>query len=89
MGVADFTGDGLPDVVIGEHRGDQENRVLLFANPGGGTDWPMQVIDSGPKNEIDHHDGTQPADLDGDGDLDLVSIGWYNPKLWIFENQQQ
>jgi len=43
------------------------------------------VIDKGPKDQIDHHDGTQ-AFLDNDGDLDIVSIGWYNPKVWVFEN---
>src|SRR5690606_4710123 len=35
---------------------------------------------------IDHHVGTRAIDLDGDGDLDLASIGWDNDKLWIFEN---
>jgi hypothetical protein len=24
--------------------------------------------------------------LDGDGDLDIIFIGWYNPKVWVFEN---
>ena len=38
------------------------------------------------KNNIDHHDGTQAVDMDGDGDLDIISIGWYNPKIWVFEN---
>ena len=44
------------------------------------------MIDKNPKNIIDHHDGTQAVDLDGDGDLDIISMGWYNPKVWVFEN---
>ena len=24
--------------------------------------------------------------LDGNGDLDIISIEWYNPKVWVFEN---
>ena len=44
---------------------------------------------AGPKDTVDHHDGTQAVDLDGDGDLDIISIGWYNPKVWIYENKSQ
>ncbi len=86
MDTADFDRDGDPDVVIGEHRGKTENRVVIFENRDHGTNWCPHVIDKGPRNEIDHHDGTQAVDLDNDGDLDIISIGWYNPKVWVFEN---
>ncbi len=90
LDVHDMDNDGLPDVVLGEHRGDvapaQNNRVLIFRNVGGGTSWTTHVVDSDSPSVIDHHDGTQVADLDGDGDPDLYSIGWNNPKLWIFRN---
>jgi len=87
MDAGDMDGDGDPDVVLGEHRGDAVNRVLMFENVDGASEWTQHVLDSGRTNEIDHHDGTQLVDLDGDDDLDLISIGWYNPKVWVYENR--
>ena len=87
MDTADFDGDGDPDVVIGEHRGKKENRVVLFENVSDGAMWKQHVINKGLKNTVDHHDGTQAVDLDGDSDLDIISIGWYNPKIWVYENK--
>ncbi len=46
----------------------------------------MIEVDKQSKDTIDHHDGSIALDMDGDGDMDIISIGWYNPKLWIFEN---
>jgi hypothetical protein len=86
MDCADFDGDGDPDVVLGEHRGRSENRVLIFENRAWGSEWTAHLVDSGPKDEIDHHDGTQAVDIDADGDLDIVSLGWYTPKVWLYEN---
>lgn len=91
MDTADVDGDGAPDVVVGEHRGNLQtpavNRVLLFTNPGAWSNWPVIEIDAGDPAEIDHHDGTQWVDLDQDGDLDLLSIGYNNRAVWWFENQ--
>ena len=87
MDAADFDKDGDPDVVLGEHRGSTNNRVIIFENDGTNSSWPTHIVDNQSNNTIDHHDGTQAVDLDGDGDLDIISIGWYNPKLWVFENK--
>ncbi|MBD3266826.1 VCBS repeat-containing protein, partial [bacterium] len=83
---ADFDGDGDPDFAVGEHRGEEKNRVVLFENQKQGKKWVEHVVDAGSKNTIDHHDGTVAVDLDDDGDLDIISIGWYNPKVWVIEN---
>mgnify|MGYP001823171547 CR=1 FL=1 len=87
MDVADMDGDGDTDILVGEHRGREDNRVLLLENRDKGRAWTVLEIDRGSKDIIDHHNGTQAVDIDGDGDPDVVSIGWYNPKLWLYENR--
>jgi len=87
MDVADFNLDGRPDVVVGEHRGKPTNRVIIFENTGLAENWKPVVIDEGPRNEIDHHDGTLAYDMDRDGDLDIVSLGWSNPTVWLYVNK--
>lgn len=86
MDSRDMDGDGDPEVVVGEHRGSGDNRVLIFENDGSRDSWPTHLVDSQPTSVIDHHDGTQLADMDSDGDLDIISIGWDNAKLWLYEN---
>jgi hypothetical protein len=86
MDTADIDQDGDIDVVLGEHRGSSDNRVIIFENIDNGASWKQHVIDRGHTTEIDHHVGTQLVDLDNDGDFDLISLGWYNKKIWIYEN---
>ena len=86
MDVADFDRDGDPDIVVGEHKGSTHNRVLLMENDGTGSNWPVYVVDRQLSGTIDHHDGTIAVDIDNDGDLDIVSTGWSNAKIWVFEN---
>ena len=86
MDVADFDLDMDPDIVIGEHRGTKNNRVLILENEGNTDTWKVTEVDNQSKDIIDHHDGSITVDIDSDGDMDIISIGWYNPKLWIFEN---
>ena len=89
MDVKNLDRDGGLDVILGEHRGEVNNRVVIFWNDNFGEQWEKMVIDTGDKKQIDHHLGTLASDLDNDGDLDIVSIGWYNPKVWIIENKSK
>jgi hypothetical protein len=82
---ADLDGDGDVDVVGGAHQGNGE--VFLYENDGGGASWTTHTVDPGDSAVIDHHDGTRIIDMDLDGDLDIVSIGWSLRSLVVYENQ--
>jgi hypothetical protein len=73
---ADMDGDGDIDFVAGEHRHGakvslSEMRLLIFENDGRGRFMRSQIAQG-----YDHHDGCKPADLDNDGDVDIISTGW-------------
>jgi len=34
----------------------------------------------------EHHDGAVLADIDDDGDLDILSIGWSHGRVLLYEN---
>ncbi|OPZ09867.1 MAG: FG-GAP repeat protein [candidate division BRC1 bacterium ADurb.BinA364] len=87
MDEGDIDNDGDTDIVLGEHRSKPKpNRLIFYENDDSADSWLSHVIDAGSPDEIDHHDGSTLVDMDGDGDLDVISVGWYNPKVWIFEN---
>ena len=86
LDVRDLDGDGDVDVVAGEHRlveeGIEQGRAWAFENRGGGRNWIAYEIDDTDA----HHDGTQLADLDNDGDLDVFSVGWFHNRVLVYEN---
>jgi hypothetical protein len=85
LGVADVDGDGDPDLVVGEHNlaAPGNSRLLFYENRSGhGTAWRTRVLHVGDE----HHDGAKLADIDNDGDLDIISIGWGHGKVLWYEN---
>jgi hypothetical protein len=79
MDVADMNGDGLPDIVTGEHRGSR--KVAIWLNTDRGDKWVEQVVDTGKESHL----GARVFDLDGDGRPEILSICWdtyRNLHLW-------
>ncbi len=70
LDVQDMDKDGDPDILTAEHKGPTLE-LQLWLNDGSGT-FTKQVIDTGKENHL----GVLTADMDGDGDLDIVGIGW-------------
>lgn len=80
LDIVDMDSDGDIDLITCEHKGPKLE-LQLWTNDGKGV-FTKRILDTGKENHL----GTQIADIDGDGDIDIVGAGWDNYKfvhLWI------
>lgn len=85
LDVADLDLDGDLDLVVGEHNkpDPDASRLIIYENLGGrAAGFRRHVIHTGDE----HHDGTWLFDVEGDGDLDIVSIGYTHGRVLLYEN---
>jgi hypothetical protein len=86
LDVIDMDDDDDLDVVVGEHNLEEPSsaKLYVFENTDGvGGSWTGHVVYTGDE----HHNGAQVVDIDGDGDLDVISIGWGHDQLLLYENK--
>jgi hypothetical protein len=85
--VGDVNRDGKLDVVTAEMHASgyhpdkpSRRRVSVYYNTGDGLDWKMQVVATTGSHNL------RIADIDGDGDLDIIGVNWIAPdnpvELW-------
>ena len=70
LDIADMDGDGDIDIITAEHRGTK--KVQIWENIRQGAQWREHIVSMGKESHL----GARVADLDNDGDLDIVSIAW-------------
>ncbi len=86
LDAVDMDGDGDIDVVVGEHNLKEPSSAKLYVfedTDGKGAAWLPHIVYEGDE----HHDGAITVDIDEDGDLDIISIGWGHGRVLLYENR--
>ncbi|QGY45956.1 T9SS type A sorting domain-containing protein [Maribellus comscasis] len=88
LDATDMDEDGDIDIVAGEHNLAEPDSagMYIYENlTGNGKVWARHLVYKGDE----HHDGAITTDIDNDGDLDILSIGWGHKKVLLYENLEK
>jgi len=84
LDLADLSGDGLPDMIVGCGRGS----IVWYPNVGSAADWKfvnarLLATDDGVPIDIGYGSAPHALDFDADGMLDLLVGGERNRVVWF------
>ncbi|MCG6188838.1 T9SS type A sorting domain-containing protein [Maribellus maritimus] len=88
LDATDMDEDGDIDIIVGEHNLAEPDSagMYIYENvTGNGKAWKRHLVCKGDE----HHDGAVTVDIDNDGDLDILSIGWGHKKVLLYENLEK
>ena len=80
---ADFDGDGDVDVA---DAASGDDKVAWWENDGSGGGWTERNLTPAPVLSLDGANSVHGADLDGDGDMDLLASGYDDDVVRWFES---
>jgi len=88
--VADIDGDGDLDLIEGDS-GDGFSQpwfIRVHSNLNGdGSSWSKDIINNGLRDEtLTGQSSVFVADMDNDGDMDIIGSGWDNNRIAWYEN---
>ena len=76
------------DVIAGSNDRDTTKSVAWFKNANGdGSNWITYFIPALSGATADYVERIHAADMDGDGDVDVLSASWYDDKIIWYENK--
>ncbi len=93
--VCDIDGDGDIDIIGKNYEKDTRPRIWLNLNQRtlSLNKWRRHLIDADNDARYtvcsgdEHHQGAHVTDIDSDGDMDILSVGWTHNNLITYENQ--